>query len=580
MTAIAETEPRAPRRARRWDGWTAFSVAVAVLVAAPVLAVVYPLLTADAELWSHLIHTVLGIYLVNTLLLMLGVGLGTLVCGVAAGWLVTMCRFPGVRLFEWALLLPLAMPAYVVAYTYTGLLDFAGPVQSALRDWLSLQPGDYGFPSIRSMEGAIAVLVLTLYPYVYLLARASFLDQSICVLEVSRTLGHSAWSGFFRIALPLARPAVVGGLALALMETLNDFGTVQYFGVDTFSTGIFRTWFGFGDYRAAAQLAAAMMLVIAILLMLERASRGKGRIEHTSRRYGAIKPYALDGVRAAAAAGFCLLLVLLGFVVPALALLAGGLHHLPQFATAQFLSDAWHSLVLAGLSAVIAVGVGISVAYAHRLRASATTQFATRVAGLGYAIPGAVLAVGILMPLTAVDHALDHLWRGWFGAPLGLLLTGGIAALLAAYTVRFLAVGLNGIEAGLARITPNMERAARTLGATPRQALRQIHLPMMAGSVLTAGMLVFVDVMKELPATYIMRPFDFDTLAVRTYQYVADERLPNAAAPALAIVLVGLVPVLLLSRAIARSRPGSATAGDIQGEVNEAATLPLVQEAR
>ncbi|MDF3073128.1 MAG: iron transporter permease [Alphaproteobacteria bacterium] len=546
-----------PRVAFRLEGWAVFALAIALLVLAPVLAVVHPLITADKALWQHLVDTVLARYLVNTLVLMLGVGFFTFVLGVAAAWLVTMCRFPGVRLFEWALLLPLAMPAYVVAYAYTGLLDFAGPVQSFLRTALDLRPGSYGFPSIRNTPGAVAVLSLVLYPYVYLTSRASFLDQSVCVLEVSRTLGRTGWGSFTQVALPLARPAIIGGLALALMETLNEFGAVQFFGVDTFSTGIFRAWFGFGDYRAAAQLAAAMMLVVAILLLIERFSRGKGRIEHSSRRYSRLKPYVLSGGAAAAAALFCAALVGLGFLIPALTLLGGALEHLEALGQAEFYYDVWHSVSLAALAACVAVLIALGIAYAERLQPSPPVRAAARTAGLGYAIPGAVLAVGILLPLTALDHGIDALARLSFGVSTGLLLTGSAAALLGAYTIRFLAVALNTVEAGMARITPSMESAARTLGAPPSRTLRLVHAPMMAGSLFTAAILVFVDVMKELPATYIMRPFDYDTLAVRAYQYAADERLSQAALPSLAIVVFALAPVLLLSRAIARSRPGS-----------------------
>ncbi|MGE0658512.1 MAG: ABC transporter permease [Reyranellaceae bacterium] len=552
-----QSQRTTPRATWRVDGWTAFAVAIGLLVLAPVAAVVYPLLTADPELWRHLLHTVLGRYLTNTLLLMLGVCIGTLLLGVAAAWLVTMCRFPGVRLFEWALLLPLAMPTYVVAYAYTGLLDFAGPLQMALRAAFGLEVGAYGFPSIRNMGGAITVLSLVLYPYVYLMARAAFLDQSVCVLEVSRTLGRSAWGSFANVALPLARPAIVGGLALVLMETLNEFGAVQFFGVDTFSTGIFRAWFGFGDYRAAAQLAAAMMLVVAVLLMVERASRGKGRIEHTSRRYSQIRRYPLGAGSAAGAALFCGLLVGLGFLVPAATLLNGAIEHAGALADGEFYRDAGHSIVLALLTSAAAVLVALALAYADRLRRSRLVRGSVRVAGLGYAIPGAVLAVGILLPLTTLDRQVDGLARSLFGVPTGLLLSGTAVALLLAYVIRFLAVALNSVEAGLARITPSMESAARTLGAAPGRALREVHSPMMAGSLFTAAMLVFVDVMKELPATLIMRPFDFDTLAVRAYQYASDERLPQAALPSLAIVAFALLPVLLLSRAISQSRPGA-----------------------
>lgn len=579
MVALdTQSQSPASRVAFRLDGWTAFAVLVALVVLAPILAVIHPLLTADKALWQHLLDTVLARYLVNTLILMLGVGVLVLVLGVASAWLVTMCRFPGVRVFEWALLLPLAMPAYVVAYAYTGLLDFAGPVQSTIRALFGLQAGDYGFPSIRNTPGAVVVLALVLYPYVYLTSRASFLDQSVCVLEVSRTLGRSGWGSFAQVALPLARPAIVGGLALALMETLNEFGAVQFFAVDTFSTGIFRAWFGFGDYRAAAQLAAAMMLVVAVLLLIERASRGKGRIEHSSRRYSRLKPYELRPGAASAATAFCCLLVGLGFAVPAVTLLAGALDHVAALGEREFYMDVWHSVSLAAIAAAAAVVIALLMAYAERLQRTRLVQSAARVAGLGYAIPGAVLAVGILLPLTEADRAIDAVAQSVFGVSTGLLLTGSAVALLIAYAIRFLAVALNSVESGLARITPSMESAARTLGAGPARALRLVHAPMMAGSLFTAAILVFVDVMKELPATYIMRPFDYDTLAVRAYQYASDERLAQAALPSLAIVVFALLPVLLLSRAIARSRPGSER-GSEEGSELAAGIAPRLEAA-
>ncbi len=532
-------------------GWTLVVLLVALLVAAPVLVVVGHLFVASGEVWSHLAETVLPRYVLNSLLLMLGVGAGVLVIGVGTAWLVTMCRFPLASLFEWALLLPLAMPAYVIAYTYTGLLDYAGPVQSGLRalfGWSSAR--DYWFPHIRSLEGAIAMLTLVLYPYVYMLARAAFLEQSVCVLEASRTLGCTPGRAFRTVALPLARPAVIAGLALALMETLNDFGTVQYFAVDTFTTGIYRTWMGLGQPAVAAQLGAVLMLFIFALLLLERTSRGGRKYHHTTGRYRRLPRHPLRGLRAAASLLVCALPVLLGFVLPALMLGQWALGSGEGLDADSFAHLAGNSFLLALAAALAAVAVGLLLAYGQRLnRGSRLMTASVRVAALGYAVPGSVIAVGIMVPMVWLDRQL----LPWLGV---LLFTGTILGLVYAYLVRFLAVAGNTIEASLSKVTFSMEGAARTLGHAPLATLRRVHVPVIRSSILTAGLLVFVDVMKELPATLIMRPFNFDTLAVKTFELASDERLQDAAAPALAIVGVGIIPVVLLSMAIARSRPG------------------------
>jgi iron(III) transport system permease protein len=547
------------RAKRRWrlNTWTVFAVLVAGLVSIPVLVVLSHVFVPTGEVWRHLAETLLASYVTNSLWLMLGVGTGTLVIGVSTAWLVTMCRFPGRRQFEWALLLPMAVPAYVIAYTYTGLLEFAGPVQEVLRDLTGWQQGTYWFPEIRSLEGAIVMLTLVLYPYVYLLSRAAFLEQSVCVFEVARTLGRSPTRSFFSVALPLARPAVATGVALALMETLNDFGTVQYFAVDTFTTGIFRTWYGLGEPAAAAQLAAALMVFVFILILTERLSRGRGRIYHTSPRYRQLPGYRLSPARKALAFVVCGLPVLLGFLIPAGALAIWAFETAHNMVDAEFVVHAFNSFILAAVAAVLAVAVAVMIAYGIRLRPTPLITGAARVASMGYAVPGAVLAVGVLIPFAALDGWFNNWTLHSFGVEPGLILSGTIAAVTFAYVVRFLAVSLNTIEASLAKITPNMDDAARTLGFRPGRVLTRVHLPIMGGSLLTAGLLVFVDVMKELPATLILRPFNFDTLAIRTYQLASDERLADSSSAALAIVLVGIIPVILLSLAIARSRPGT-----------------------
>ncbi|MBM3557462.1 MAG: iron ABC transporter permease [Alphaproteobacteria bacterium] len=543
-------------RAGRWQGITVLALAVALLVALPLLFVARSVFSASGEIWSHLAATVLPTYLINSFWLVLGVGLGTLAIGVPAAWFVTMCRFPGRAILEIALLLPLAMPAYAIAFAYAGLLDFAGPVQSALRESFGWRRGDYWFPEIRSLPGAVWVMTAVLYPYVYMLARAAFLEQSVCALEVSRLMGRDPWRGFIEVAVPLARPALVAGVTLALMETLADFGAVQYLAVDTFTTGIFRTWFSLQDHAAASGLAALLMALVFLLIAAERFSRGEQRYHHTSGRYRPLPGYHLTGWRRALAILACTLPFLFGFAIPVGQL---GLWAIQAAAHVDraFLGQAAASIGLAAVAAVIAVLVAVLLAYAKRLSPTPLVAGAVRVAGLGYAVPGSVIAVGVLVPFAAADTALNSWSRSLLGMGPGLILSGTLFAVLYAYLVRFLAVSLGTVEAGLAKVTPSMDRAARSLGSTTGSTLRRVHAPMMAGSLLTAALLVFVDVMKELPATMILRPFDFTTLALETFERAADERLAEASLPALAIVVVGLIPVIVMSRAISAARPGT-----------------------
>ena len=538
------------------NAWSIYAVVIALLVSVPILVVFSAVFAPTGEVWRHLVDTVLWNYIRNTLWIMLGVGLATLFTGVLTAWLVTTCRFPGRRVFEWALLLPLAVPSYAIAFTYAGMFEFAGPVQSALREWFGWSRADYWFPDIRSVGGAVLVMGLVLYPYVYLLARAAFNEQSVCVLEASRALGRGPWRGFFQVALPLARPAIATGVALALMEALSEFGAVQYFAVDTFTTGIYRTWFGLGDSRAASQLAAILMAVVLVLLLIERRSRGQARYYHTSTRYRPLPGYRLKGMRRALAVLACFLPIFFGFLLPGAQLLVWSIQTAGRMIDPTLLRLAWNSISLAALAAVLAVMVAAVLAYGVRLRPSFLTIAATRVASMGYAVPGAVLAIGVLVPFAWIDNTLDAWMRSTFGVSTGLLLSGTLIALLFAYLVRFLAISFNTVEASLAKVTPNMDGAARSLGLGAGRTFFRVHAPIIGGSLLTAGLLVFVDVMKELPATLIMRPFNFNTLAVRSFELASDERLADSASAALAIVLAGLVPVILLSRAIARSRPG------------------------
>ncbi|RCV86097.1 ABC transporter permease [Billgrantia montanilacus] len=537
--------------------WTLLMLTVALFVALPVVVVLAHILIPTEGVWQHLVSTVLGRYLGNTFYLALTVGLGTMVIGTGTAWLVVMCRFPGRRVFEWALLLPLAVPTYVIAYAYTDFLQYAGPLQSWLREIFDWGRGDYFFPNIRSLGGAATLITLVLYPYVYLLARASFLEQSVCVLDVGRTLGRGPWNLFATVAVPLARPAIVGGVSLVLMETLNEFGAVQFFGVDTFTTGIYRTWFGLGEQVAAAQLAACLLLFVIMLVLLERWSRGKRKYFHTTNRYQQLPEYRLRGWRAAAALTACALPVLIGFLVPSGLLAQMAITKGDALFGTRFFDFAWNSLVLAIVASVIAVGLAVILSYGVRLHDSPLTRVTSRIASMGYAIPGSVIAVGILIPFAWLDNTLNTWLHAYSGKVVGLIFSGSAFILVYAYVVRFLAVSFNTVEASLGKVTPSMDAASRTLGQTPAGTLKRVHTPIMRGSLIAAGILVFVDVMKELPATIILRPFNFDTLAVRAYSLASDERLAEASTASLAIVAVGIVPVILLSMAMRRSRPGS-----------------------
>jgi iron(III) transport system permease protein len=548
-----------PRAIRHRPGGLAVTAAIiGVLVAIPTLGVLGHLFRPGGEAWRGMAATVLPGYLLNTLWLLLGVGAGTAFGGIATAWLIVMCRFPGRRFFEWALTLPLAVPAYVLAYVYADFLQFAGPVQTALRDFFGWKAGDYWFPEIRSVGGAIVLFSVAFYPYVYLLARTAFIEQSVCAIDASRTLGASAPESFFRVALPLARPAIAAGVALALMETLADFGAVAYFDVPTFATGIYRAWFSFGDQVAAAQLAATLLLFALGLLLIERTSRASRRFHQATHRYRALPSFHLAGGRAWTATAICALPLLIGFALPAAILLRFAvLSGDAQWGERYFVLTR-NSVVVAMLVAFFTVALATIIAYAARNERSPLVRWIARLAGMGYAVPGTVIAVGILVPMALFDNALDSWMRSLFGVSTGLLLTGSIAGIVYACVVRFLTPGMQSVEASLARITPGIDGASRTLGAGPFETLHRIHRPLLRGGLASAALIVFVDTMKELPATLMLRPFNFDTLAVQTYNLARDERLAEASTAALTIVAVGVLPIMLLTRAALRARPGHA----------------------
>ena len=539
-------------------GGTLFALVVAAVMALPLATVVALSFSAQESVWPHLIRTVLPGALADTGLLLAGVAALTLLFGTGTAWLVTMYRFPGRGLLDRLLVLPLAMPTYIVAYCYVELLDFSGPVQRGLRalfGWHTVK--DYWFPEVRTLTGAILVLSAVLYPYVYLSARASFVQQSICVLEVARTLGRTSTGAFWSVALPLARPALAAGVALALMETLNDLGAVQYLGVSTLTVSIYATWLQRSSLAGAAQIALVALLFVLALLVAERAARGRSQFHHTTGRYRSIPFSDLEGWRGTAAALVCCLPVIAGFVAPFAVLLVQASAHLADALGSGFWRAVRNSVGVAALAALTTVALGLGLAYARRLAPNVFVRSTVRAAGLGYAMPGTVLALGLIIPLAALDNHVDAALRSFFGVSSGLLLSGSLFVIVLAYTIRFLTVSLGALEAGFERLSPNLDAVARTLGETALSALRRVHMPLLVPALGSAALLVFVDGMKELPATLLLRPFNFETLATHVYSYAALEQFEQAALGALTIVVIGLVPVLLLHQAVAGGRAGS-----------------------
>lgn len=535
--------------------WLISALLTTAIVALPVLSVIFLALFPEENIWPHLIETTLPRYLITTLQLMAGVGALTLAIGLASAWAVTMCEFPGRKFFEWAMLLPFAVPAYVIAYVYTSLLDYTGPVQNALRAWFGWEnASDYWFPEIRSLEGATLMLGLVLYPYVYLLARAAFLEQSPSLFSVSRSLGHSALSTFFKVVLPIARPAVAVGLSLVLMETLNDFGTVDFFAVQTLTAGLFDTWMNLGNLGGAAQIATTMLVFVVILVTLERYSRRRQQQYAARDNREPIHRFTMSFPRQLICVAVCALPVLLGFLIPGATLGYYAWEYFGESWNPDFIRNTFNSLFLSGTAALTTLLIGVTLAYSRRLHNTRGMQVLMRLSSLGYAMPGAVLAVGVIVPLAGFDNWLDSLMREFFGISTGLLLSGSVFALVFAYTVRFLAVSAGSVESALQKITPSMDMASRSLGHSPGNTLVKVHLPMLRGTLLTAALVVFVDCMKELPATLILRPFNFETLATYVYQFASDERLYHSALPALIIVLAGIIPIILMSRSISNTR--------------------------
>ena len=536
--------------------WPLLCLLICSLVAVPTLTVLASVLQPFGSEWQHLAETRLPLYLRNTAILAVSVCLLAAIVGTATAWLVTACDFPGRRIFHWALLLPLAVPGYLAAYAYTDLLQFSGPVQTWLRETFGWGRRDYWFPAVRSLPGAIAILPFTLYPYVYLAARTAFIEQSGGVMEVGRTLGRGPWRGFLTVALPLARPSIAAGTSLVMMETLADFGAVDYCAVDTFATGSYRTWRSLEAPTAAAQLAAVLLSVVMLVVLIEVLARRRARFYQTSSRGQPMRRAKLGWRGSMGAVTVCGLPVLLGFVMPAGIFVHMTLTTGDERACEVVTDFGRNTLILAGLAAALAVGLGLLVAYGRRL-SGAVSFAAGKLAGLGYALPGTVVAVGLLAPLSWLDHRINDVLVAMIRWQPGLILTGSIVAVIFGYQTRFLGVALAMIESSFDRIRPSMDDAARTLGTAGVRLLLRVHLPLLRAGLLAALLLVFVDVVKELPATLMLRPFNFDTLAVRVYLLATDERLEEASFGALVIIAIGLLPVVVLSTLLDRHRKNS-----------------------
>ncbi|MFJ3261504.1 ABC transporter permease [Pseudomonas sp. NPDC086581] len=536
----------------RANRWNLITFAVAALVLLPISVLLLSWAQIDREIWSHLWETQMMRLLGNTLVLVAGVGVGATVLGISLAWLTSLCEFPGRRWLDWALMLPFAVPAYVLAFVFVGLLDFSGPVQTLLREWFG---SGLRLPRVRSTGGVITVLVLVFYPYVYLLARTAFLAQGRGLMEAARVLGLSPLAAFWRVALPMARPAIGAGLALAIMETLADFGTVSVFNFDTFTTAVYKTWYGFYSLSSATQLASLLLLFVMLVLLGERYSRGRSGAPNERPRGSAL--YRLYGWKALAASAWCLLVFACAFVIPVLQLLVWvwqkGRFDLDE----RYWGLILHSLYLGGFAAVLTVAVALLLAFARRLSPTPAVRSAVGISNLGYALPGSVLAVAIMLAFSWLDnHAVIPLSSTLGGAGKPLLL-GSLGALLVAYLIRFMAVAYNPLEGALARIRPSLPEASRSLGVGSVGLFLRVYLPLLLPGALSAALLVFVDVLKEMPATLLMRPFGWDTLAVRVFEMTSEGEWARAALPALTLVLVGLFPVIGLIRRSARQSGSS-----------------------
>lgn len=541
------------RKLRTWSNpWKLATVALLIAFLSPVVAIVVTATGDSAGLWSHLAETVLPRYVLNTITLMMSVGALSLIFGVSSAWIIFRFDFIGRRHIQWILLLPAAIPGYLIAYTYTDFLEYAGPVQVLLRDLMGWQSArDYWFPEIRSMSGAALVLGAVLYPYVYVMARTAFLLTPASLFEVSQMMGRGH---FWRVGLPLARPAIVAGLTLVLMETVSDFGTVEYFAIETLTLGIFNVWLGMNNLTAAAQIATFSFLFIIILLAVEVLARARRRFVDTTRRSVSLASQPVKGWRSGGCAVLCLFPVLIGFIVPVAVLLNFVLNGYSVAVDAKVFDAALNSLTIGLVVAVLVIASSAFMALVATFESGVLMRRLTALASFGYAFPGTILAIGVVTAGGAVDQTAAQFFQWMFGLTYDGWLTSGVALIVFACVVRFQAVGYGAVTTGIGRISPSMMEASRTLGCGFGDSVRKVMLPMIRLSCIAGGLLVFVDVMKELPMSLLLRPFNFETLATYVYQFAKDELLEEAALPALMIVLCGIIPVVLMNAALNKLR--------------------------
>ncbi|MBE18177.1 MAG: iron ABC transporter permease [Nitrospinae bacterium] len=520
---------------------------ITLMIAGPIFAISWLASFPSDDIWKHLIETVLFRYTYTTIFLMIGVGIGTLLIGVSSAWLVTCCEFTGRKIFEWSLLLPMAIPAYIIAFIYTDLFEYSGSVQESIRllfSWKS--PSDYWFPEIRSLWGAIFMMTFVLYPYVYLLSRVSFSEQSSTIIDVSRTLGRGPWDTFFRISIPLARPSLAIGVSLVLMEVLNDFGTVDFFAIETFTAGIYDVWMNMDSISGASQLSVVLLIFVLLLLFTEKWGRRKQNFTNNTKIKKPIRRYDLQGYKNHISFIVCITPIFFGFILPCLILIRDSFIFYDFGKNFEFLRIMSNSFLLSSLSAITATIIAIFLGYGQRIRKNRFIRGFIRFSSIGYAIPGSVLAVGVIISFGKIDEFLNFI----FGITNEISLSSTLIVIIYAYSVRFLALSFGSIESSLSKVTPNMDFASRTLGMNPRNTLFKVHIPIIKKGVLASAILVFVDCMKELPMTLILRPFNFETLSTNVYQFASDELFEESALSALAIVLTGVIPVIILSNII------------------------------
>ena len=529
--------------------WSVVACVIAVVVLIPIVAVISLSFFPKENIWPHLISTTLPRYLFNSLSLMTITGILAGCMGVLSAWFVAMKEFPGRKVFEWALLLPLSIPTYIAAYALVDFWEFAGPAQTALRDifgWTSAK--QYWFPEVRSRGAAIIVFAFALYPYVYLLARSAFREQSSCALETSRALGCGPWASFWKVGLPLARPAVVVGVSIVMMETLNDFGAVEFFAVQTLTTGIFTVWLEASNSGGAAQIASVILVLVLGLLVMERLGRKQSKFHQLSKSARPPVRETLSPLAEFCAVALCSIMIGVGFVMPFSIMLYHALANPELWLKSDLWTAAGTTVWISIVAAIVTVSAGVLLIYAVRLSSAKWTRFVLPLTAIGYAAPGAVIGLGILIPMAAFDNILADWMEATTGVDIGLLITGTAAAVIFAYCVRFFAIAYGAVDAAFGRITPNMGMASRSLGLGKGSTLKRVHFPLMRGSLLTAALLIFVDSSKELPATLLLRPFGFDTLATHIYGYASLEDINGASPAAIVVILVSLLAVGIVAK--------------------------------